>query len=310
MSRDLRVCPTLQPYGRRRAVKVVVAVAAIVVLAGCSTIRRGGAPEPSFDVNRDLEQLAQQFAPSDSITKFYEKPDKDARDKFITGRLTMMNIRYIQFIKQLTSERQLLDSATDMLALGLNLAGTSVAGAGAKTLLAAIAAGVTGSRQVIDKNYFFEKTLPALVAQMNADRKKALVPILTGMRKELGDYPFAEAVTDLHNYYHAGTFIGAIQAIQADAGAKEREKDEIIATLSPLSMQDVVDKKKLSESVGALADVAKGKLALTALKVETRDLDTLDKVKQALQARVRNAREAADIAKVTKAFREAGILVE
>ena len=68
----------------------------------------------------------------------------------------------------MTAERQLLDSAAGMLELGLNLAGTAVAAAGTKTILSAIAAGVTGSKEIVDKNYFFEKTIPALVGQMNA----------------------------------------------------------------------------------------------------------------------------------------------
>lgn len=157
MSGDLRARPSLPPHARRHAVPVLVAVAALAVLTGCATVRRGGAPEPSFDVDRDLEQLAKQFAPSDSIANFYKNPTKGARDEFVTGRLTMMNIRYIQFIRQLTADRQLLDTAADMLVLGLSLAGTSVVGAGTKTLLAAIAAGVTGSKQIIDKNYYFEK---------------------------------------------------------------------------------------------------------------------------------------------------------
>ena len=76
-----------------------VAVSAIAILSvSCTTIRHGGAPEPSFDIDRDLEQLAEQFKPSDSITEFYKNPSPEARDKFVAGRLTLTNIRYIQFV--------------------------------------------------------------------------------------------------------------------------------------------------------------------------------------------------------------------
>ncbi|MBW2741290.1 MAG: hypothetical protein JRE64_21160 [Deltaproteobacteria bacterium] len=80
-----------------------------------------------------------------------------------------------------------------MLILGLNIAGVSFFDAVTKTVLAGLAAGVTGSKQVIDKNYYFEKTIPALVGQMNAERKKALVPILVDVRGTLDEYPFAQA---------------------------------------------------------------------------------------------------------------------
>jgi len=216
---------------RTATARVITAIVIAGLVGGCSTARYGGAPEPSFDVNKDLERLAQQFEPGDSITEFYKTPNVALRNKFITGRITLMNIRYIQFVRQLTVERQLLDSAVAMLSLGLNLAGASVAASGTKTILAAVAAGVTGSKEVIDKNYFFEKTIPALVAQMNADRKKALIPLLEGMRGTPDEYSFAQAVTDLHNYYFAGTFTGAIQTIQADAGTKESKADLDISKL-------------------------------------------------------------------------------
>jgi hypothetical protein len=318
-----QVCPSVLPAVRRRGRRAVCALMALMVLGGCTTIRRGGAPEPSFDANEDLQQLAKEFAPAGNITAFYDKgkdatgqvdPSKAAtkedRDKIITGRLTLMNIRYIQFIRELTSDQQLLNTATDMLVLGLNIAGTAVGGAGAKTLMAAIAAGVTGSKQIVDKNYFYEKTIPALVAQMNAERKTALIPIIAGVQQSLSDYPLAQAITDLHNYYHAGTLIGAINAIQADAGAKERDKDAIIATLSPVTMKDVENTVKLTQSIGALKDVAPGKAALATLGVDTAGVDTLDGVKAELQRQIRSARTTEKIARVTKAFRDAGILAE
>jgi hypothetical protein len=299
---------------RRGAVRGIAAALVLVLVSGCGTIRRGGAPEPSFDVDNDLRELAEAFAPANNIKAFYAKgasATKEDRDAFVTARLTLMNIRYIQFIRELTSDRQLLDTATDMLVLGLSIAGTAVGGAGTKTLLAALAAGVTGSKQIVDKNYFYEKTIPALVAQMNAERKAALIPIMTGVQQSLADYPLAQAVTDLHAYYHAGTLIGAINAIQADAGAKERDKDAIIATLSPVTIRDVQDKTKLTRSVTALTDAAKGRAVLEALGMpatEAAALD-LDRVKLELRGRVRSARTSDQIAAVTKAFSDAGILL-
>src|SRR5262245_32851672 len=93
-----------------RLCKRILAVAMAGLIAGCSALRYGGAPEPSFDVDKDLEQLAKEFEPAASISEFYKNPSVDARNKFVTGRMTMMNIRYIQFIRSLTSEKQLLDT--------------------------------------------------------------------------------------------------------------------------------------------------------------------------------------------------------
>lgn len=256
-----------------------------VLLCGCNSTYYGGAPEPSFDVDRDLKQLAEYFGDADSIKKYYDVKKqgvsndelKTARDEFITARLTMMNIRYIQFIRQSTSDKQLLDSSVEILGIGLNIAGVSFDSDATKTLLAGIAAGVSGSKATIDKNFYFEKTIPALIAAMNAQRKKALVHILKGMQEGISNYPFEQAVTDLHNYYFAGTFIGAIQVIQADAGAKEKTEDkkvddarENIRKLRLLTEAERVLKKSLTIAIGKLkeGDLDKANDALKSLEGE------------------------------------------
>jgi hypothetical protein len=242
-----------------------------ILASGCDSAHYGGAPEPSFNVDDDLKELADHFSDRDSIEDYYENVKKagasagdlrKARDKFIMARLTMMNIRYIQFIRESTAERQLLDSAVDILGIGLNVAGVSFDSASTKTALAAAAAGVSGSKATIDKNFYFEETIPALVAAMNAQRKKVLAGILEGMAlPDVNDYPFEQAVTDLHSYYFAGTFIGAIHVIQTDAGVKEgkesKKVDEArakIRVLGKVKKEQVWDKTALTEAIWALGD--------------------------------------------------------
>jgi hypothetical protein len=284
-------------------------------MTGCSTLRYGGAPQPSFDVDKDLEQLAKEFEPADSISAFYKNPSVDARNKFVTGRLTMMNIRYIQFIRSLTSEKQLLDTAAALLTLSLNIAGASIAAASTKTVLAAISAGVIGSKEAVEKNYFYDKTIPALVAQMNAERKKALFPLLAGIKtKTLDGYPFAQAVTDLNDYYFAGTFAGAIQGIQADAAVKEAAADRKIETLATVTRAQVDRIGQLTDAIGKLvspSDVAKINKAITTLDKNAKLSDNLDAAKAQLQGFILDLPiHPENIDKVVNAFKDAGISLE
>ena len=284
-------------------------------MTGCSTLRYGGAPQPSFDVDKDLEQLAKEFEPADSISDFYKNPSVDARNKFVTGRMTMMNIRYIQFIRSLTSEKQLLDTAAALLTLSLNIAGASIAAASTKTVLAAISAGVIGSKEAVEKNYFFDKTIPALVAQMNAERKKALFPLLAGIKtKTLDEYAFAQAVTDLNEYYFAGTFAGAIQGIQADAAVKEAAADRKIETLATVTRAQVDRIGQLTDAIGKLvspSDVAKINKAITTLDKNAKPSDNLEAAKAQLQAFVLDLPvHPENIDKVVNAFKDAGISLE
>ncbi|OHB61210.1 MAG: hypothetical protein A2167_05230 [Planctomycetes bacterium RBG_13_46_10] len=297
----------------------IVSILISVLFAGCNSTYYGGAPEPSFDVDKDLKQLAAHFDDTNSIADYYQlKKDpkttinqlKAARDKFIAGRLTMMNIRYIQFIRQMTSDKQLLDSSVEILGIGLNIAGVLFDSAATKTALAGVAAGVTGSKATIDKNYYFERTIPALIAAMNAQRKAAFIPILTGIQKDVNEYPFEQAVTDLHSYYFAGTFIGAIQAIQTDAGVKERETDkDIVKVLERIKatpeQKDMF--RQCTEAIGRLTenDLKKAVEALKSLEPEgTLGPTNIENARKRLQDQVikRNAEE------VYKEFEKAKII--
>lgn len=203
------------------------AILCIAVLSGCATIQHGGAPIPPFNLENDIKELTDTFGPKASIAKYYQ-PGGDkraARDEFIDGRLTLYNIRYLQFIRDLGVDKQHLDAATEVLLLGVGLAGTLTGGERAKTNLAALAALITGTKISIDKHFYFEKTVPALVATMNAQRKTVLLKIMTGQKFDVDVYPFTQALADLYDYEQAGTLIGAINTIQVDAGAKEVKAD-------------------------------------------------------------------------------------
>jgi hypothetical protein len=118
--------------------------------------------------------------------------------------------------------------------------------------LAALAAGVTGSRAIIERDYFYEKTVPALVAQMNAERKKALIPILNGMARSIDDYSIVAAISDLDDYYQVGTFAGAINAIQADANVKEAAQNVTINEITKVPASQIDYGKALNTFLGKL----------------------------------------------------------
>jgi hypothetical protein len=177
----------------------------------------------------------------------------------------MINLEYLKWLRTVTADKQFLDTATDVLVLSLDLAATVAGGETTKTILTAISAGITGSKASIDKHYFYEKTMPALIAAMNAQRKVVLERILRNMLNTLEDYSFEQALADIYEYYQAGTFMGAVMAIQADSGAKEKKADEDIQMLTketPEEKDAVVSVRKIIEKIklGKLTDDDRSKL--------------------------------------------------
>ncbi len=289
---------------------MVPILASLLIVAGCRSLRGGGAPEPSFDIKEDLKQLAVHYAPATSVKAFYDANTVGARNEFITGRLVAINLRYMQFVRESTSERQLFDSATDIFIMSLGIAGASFADVTAKTVLAAVSAATSGTKATIDKNYYMDKTTVALIATMNARRAEALVPILKGTRKSLREYTFAQAVTDLHDYYFAGTYFGAIQAIQAESGARETEAKVEIKALSELPVEAINLKTSMTLAIGALkeAGLAKAQDALRELDPTSAIPGDLQGVQRKLQSHVREAGDAKTIEAVAKVFRSHGLI--
>lgn len=288
--------------------RLMVMGAIVSLLAGCATMRYGGAPEPSFNINDDIKELSLHFEGSTSITNFYANPSEQARNEFIVGRITLVNLRYLKFIRSLTSERQLLDAATAISIMGLGLAGSMVPLAQTTKILAAVSAGVAGTKEVIDKNYYFEKTIPALVAQMNANRQIALAPLLAGSQKSLKDYPFATAVVDLNNYYSAGTFTGAIEAIQATASATEQKQKKENAKLLPATKEQITLAQNITKAIAQASDLAQIQKAIKILEPTATPANDLNRAKDQLLDMWINY-PPTEIQVVVNAFNQAGITI-
>jgi hypothetical protein len=211
-------------------------------------MRQGGAPDPGFSVQADLEALRKTLGSKASIAAYYEGAmTTERRNEFIDTRVSLANLAYLLFISDLSADRQNLDAAAEMSALGLNLLGTEVACVRAKANLAATAAGLGGSKAIVDKTYYYEKTTAALVATMNGRRKEILLRILDGARKPLNEYSFSQAVADTHQYYFEGTLIAAIQAVQAGAAAREALADQqlVLQGEAKALTDDQIDERRL-----------------------------------------------------------------
>ena len=309
--------------------KLIVALLICCVLQACSTMRSGGAPEPSFDIASDLEKLAKEFETGSNISGFYGTPPdgrKDARNHFISGRLVQIDLRYLQFIKALTTDKQQLDSATDIVNMSLSLAGTLVGGVRAKANLAAAATGVGGTKSIIDKDYYYEKSIDALVATMNAKRKEVLVGIMTGLAAPIDQYPFERAVTDLQLYYLAGTLSGALQFIHSEAVQSETGSNKELKVLYKLAIPtpaQVSDLERLTDFIGAkdlTIDNAGKVLKILGIDdaqipVTLDDQDGKPGARRKLTEKVREAAHLADgaarnaaIKKLVEAFKSTGTL--
>ena len=191
-------------------------------LCGCAANNAPKAPlTEDIIVQYENEFTQQSTQPVGSVKK---------RNELISKELTVINMRYAEFIGDTIAAKKNKDLVTDMGTMTMNLVSTAIGATGVKTVLSAMSAGLRGGSEATDRN-LYEKSFSSLVSQMNADRKKILVYIVGGMGKGLDEYPWSQAVDDLMSYYNAGTLQGVMNSIQKDAGNKEMDADRKIEEL-------------------------------------------------------------------------------
>jgi hypothetical protein len=77
---------------------------------------------------------------------------------------------------------------------------------------------VTGASAAIDKNLFYDQTLPALFAQMEGDRANVLTIIDAATVKLDSVFPLTELLSLTEQYRTAGSIPGAVASVTAAAG--------------------------------------------------------------------------------------------
>ena len=247
----------------------VAAAVCAMMLFGCATIQNGGAPAPLSISGADLVVADKHLAATGDLAKVLDITLTTAdRNRFINARLLSLDINYYSFVGSLSVERQNSDAAVQVAQIALGVAGVSTAAARTKTNLAAATAALTGVKAIVDKEYYFNKSVPALLAMMNAQRSAVLQKIKTSMNESVEQYDARAVMDDLSAYQRAGTLIGAISAVETLANALEEKKSGEVRQLVAYTPVEVDEKRTLNVALAALrapTDVAVARVKLDAV---------------------------------------------
>lgn len=168
------------------------------------------------------------------------------RNKMVYGVMAEIDYVYHDYETALFMNEGSFKVAGDVLQLGLSTASTITNGARAKTVLSAALTGVTGTTLSIDKNFFRQQTVQALVSSMQAGRDRIKTAILKRLDESASTYPFQAARSDLSAYFSAGTLPMALQQLNQTAAANAEVQRQL---LSNVSLKDVDDATKLNHAV-------------------------------------------------------------
>ena len=134
-----------------------------------------------------------------------------------------VQVNYKKYEESIFYNRALFDTGSDILGIAVTTAATISNGERVKSILAATATALTGSHLSISKNYFREKTTEILVTKMQAARESTRARITRNMLLPVSQYSIEAALSDLVDFFYAGTLQGALLALSQQVGEQAEQ---------------------------------------------------------------------------------------
>ena len=247
----------------------IITFSASICLSGCvsSVLPTLKEPDRLYDPQEEISAIRQQVGPIgwgvDGI------PNPEERNNYITLRMYAIDQNYTIYEKQLTHEVQETGLAASLINLGLTGAGSVAPTAEIGKALSAAATGFTGASQAYDKDVLLAQSVQNLQTQMRADRNAKAAIILTSMKCPVSSYNMGMVLSDLEEYYRAGTLPNALITISKTVGDAESQAKGAKESANPSAqIHDVgaarvnqpksIETKPIDTSAGpACADLAK-----------------------------------------------------
>lgn len=203
------------------------------LLCGCTSIK--GFPEPPATSNAVAPEPGYQLGP-DAIRLYNAETDPAKklarRNEIIDARMAEIDRRFAEFERALYAEGIGAGIGTDWAVLALTAASTVSTVSTTQTALSAVATAVVGAAAAYDKRALFDKTLPALMAQMVAERETLRVSIRASTQLPVESYTLFAADSDLQAFARAGSIPGAIASVAQDAGQKAATAQQEMRSLT------------------------------------------------------------------------------
>ncbi len=229
----------------------------VPLLSACASIQ--GYPTDPEATKKTLANLTPYFDGTEE--KNYEAfglgtDDRTKkRNEIAFGRMRAYDIEFSKFERQLYGASNTITVGTDLVGLALGGLTATVGSAATKAALGAASAGVLGANTAINKDLYFQKTIPALIAQMEANRAKRQLILFQGLAQPDSKYSLMAAYADLDAYKNAGGIPDAIGTItQNAANAKQSADDNITFARTQSDVTQLPDKEEIEAQVKKLTD--------------------------------------------------------
>src|SRR2546423_4055981 len=160
------------------------------------------------------------------------------RNQIVNDLVFLINDYYDKYEVRWFATSSGIAAGSDIATLGLDTIVAASSGKQIRTILAAVSTGIGGSKLALEKDVLKNQSISVIIHTMRAARNKQYADLQLKLKAQVAtDYPLAEALVDVQNYFHAGTVLGALQ-----------ERDDAAANTNRLA-KDVDEQKARLQSL-------------------------------------------------------------
>lgn len=216
----------------RHLATVVLCLAATLMLSACATA--SGIPKAAYNKGAEIE-MASPYFKSDVIDIYHAKPPAEQgpyRNAVVYNRMRACDVYYDIFIREVSASRATGSVAADSAILLLTGTAGQIKPASTAAILSALSGGIVGIKGSVDKQFYYDSTLPALISQMESGRSTVRAGIKEGLTRGPNGYSLDEALLDVRSYCMAGSIPGALSNVTKQAGVAQSNAEDKIATIT------------------------------------------------------------------------------
>ncbi|MDB5578952.1 MAG: hypothetical protein JWR80_4128 [Bradyrhizobium sp.] len=225
-------------------VKLLSAFAGAVALAGCLPSTR--TPDRLYPVVAEMDVV--RGTQEDLVAKYnmyvFSAPAQARliRNEIIAQRMYAVDVQYTEYENALTREGQEVNFGLLTAAGTLGTASQLFTPTVTKSVLSGLSTVTLGAKGHYDSQILMAQTIRTIQKQMRASRNLIAADISAKTIKNVSDYPLAAALSDVEDYFNAGTLTTGIIDTSTTVGIKEDDSKLVkqVVTQAPPELRAAV----------------------------------------------------------------------
>jgi hypothetical protein len=225
-----------------KRIQLYLLLSVVVFATGCPKYK------PTLNLDKDANTFVNKL--NTFISKKHDEyksalktntPDdaKRARNEAIESVLPYIDSAYMDFITDLQAGRDRTNFIADLVELGGSAAVGIVNGQRPLQIIGVALTAIRGGRRSADLNFYKEQSTPVLINKMDGNRAKVRATILTREKDGADLYSFGAAISDVVEYYNAGTLVRAFTELQKDTAVQTKASEDRLLVLKGVKVTPI-----------------------------------------------------------------------